>query len=123
PSGMKLYLDEGTIDAALIGLLRRDGHDVETTDEVGMRGESDPVQLVHAITEQRVLLTHNHDDFEDLHDLVIISGGHHLGILIVRRDTDPTRDLSARGIVRAIANLVASGFVMADQCQILNHWR
>src|SRR4051794_24585175 len=105
---MNLYLDEDTIDAALIGLLRRGGHDVQTTGEVGMRGESDPVQLVHAITEQRVLLTHNHDDFEDLHDLVIVAGGHHPGILIVRRDNDPTRDLTARGIARAIANLVAS---------------
>jgi hypothetical protein len=49
--------------------------------------------------------------------------GHHPGILVVRKDNDPTRDLKAAGIVRAIRNLEAAGAPIADQYIILNHWR
>jgi hypothetical protein len=42
---------------------------------------------------------------------------------IFGRDNDPKRDLKAHGIVRAIANLLAAGIVLADQYVILNHWR
>jgi hypothetical protein len=43
--------------------------------------------------------------------------------MVVRQDNDPTRDISLRGIVRAIDNYVAAGIPSADQYIILNHWR
>jgi hypothetical protein len=70
-----------------------------------------------------VLLTHNSDDFELLHDLVRLVGGHHPGLLIVRKDNDPRRDLNPRRIVRALANLVAANVPTADEYIVLNHWR
>jgi hypothetical protein len=70
-----------------------------------------------------VLLTRNHDDFEDLHNLIRITGGQHSGILVVRLDNDPTRDLRERDIVRAIANLERVGVLIANDLHILNHWR
>jgi hypothetical protein len=69
-----------------------------------------------------VLLTHNHDDFELLHELVRLVGGHHPGILAVRRDNDP-RDLKPPGIVRAIRNLTRAGIPIDDYLHVLNHWR
>jgi hypothetical protein len=54
--------------------------------------------LMHAICTGRVLLTHNHDDFNRSHELVLLVEGHHPKILVVRRDNDPRRDLRPRGI-------------------------
>ena len=55
--------------------------------------------------------------------LVLLVAGHHPGILVVRRDNDPRRDLRPRGIVRALRNLSASGVSIPDQLHIVNHWR
>jgi hypothetical protein len=88
-----------------------------------MAGKDDPVHLGHAVRSNRVLLSHNHRDFENLHNLVMIVGGHHPGILVVRRDNNPKRDLDERGIVRAIGKLVAAGAGLADNFHVLNHWR
>jgi hypothetical protein len=81
------------------------------------------VHLTHAVLDDRVLLTHNHDDFDELHNLVRVVGGHHPGVLVVCRDNNPKRDLDQKGIVRAIGKLVAAGVSIADQFTILNHWR
>jgi hypothetical protein len=90
---------------------------------MGISGEDDAVHFTCAIRDQRILLSGNHDDFENLHDLVLVAGGHHPGILIVRRDNDPSRDLTPRGIVRALRNLEATGISLADSFYTLNHWR
>lgn len=76
-----------------------------------------------AIRTGRALLTHNYDDFKLLHDLVVLAGGHHPGILVVRRDNDPTRDMSPSAIVRAIQNMIGSGVDIPNSLHILNHWR
>lgn len=68
-------------------------------------------------------LTRNHDDFKNLHDLIVAVHGHYPGLLIVRRDNDPARDLKPAGIVRAIRNLISAAIPISDQFHILNHWR
>ena len=73
--------------------------------------------------EDRVLLSRNHDDFQNLHDLIKQVQGHYPGLFIVRRDNDPSRDLKPEGIVRAIRNLLAANVPVTDQFHILNHWR
>ena len=37
------------------------------------------------------------------------AGGHHPGVLVVRQDNNPKRDLDAKGIVRALRKLIKSG--------------
>jgi predicted nuclease of predicted toxin-antitoxin system len=120
---LRLYLDEDSASALLIHLLKRAGHDVQAPAEVGMDGKSDPVQFTHAVREGRIILTHNHEDFKELHHLVEQVQGHHLGILVVRREKDPSKNLLPPNIVRAIRNLEAAGVPVADQYIILNHWR
>jgi predicted nuclease of predicted toxin-antitoxin system len=120
---MRLYLDDDIASVHLARLLRKAGHDVRLPSEAGLSGESDAVHLAYAVRENRVCLTRNYDDFQDLHKLILEVKGHHPGILVVRRDNDPRRNLTPGGIVRAIGNLVAANIVLVDEYQTLNHWR
>jgi hypothetical protein len=120
---MKLYLDDNIASALLTSLLRRAGHDVQVPADVRMRGKPDPTHLAHAVRQGRAILSLNYKDFEPLHELVLAVQGHHLGILVVRRDNDPRRDLKAADVVRAIANLLAAGVTVPDGYHVLNHWR
>ena len=121
---MRLYIDDDSIDAGLIRLLRRDGHDVQVPADVGLVGSSDQAHLAHAIRERRAILTRNHGDFEDLDDLVIAAAkGHHEGILVVRYDNNPRNNMSSGDIARALRNLEAAGVAIADAYHELNHWQ
>ena len=77
----------------LVALPRRAGYDVQKPADLGIGGADDPVHFTHAVLQDRVLLSHNYRDFEQLHDLVMAAGGHHPGILIVHKDNDKKRDL------------------------------
>jgi predicted nuclease of predicted toxin-antitoxin system len=120
---MRLYLDDDSAWPLLARLLANAGHDVALPTAIGMSGQDDAVHLAWAVEQDRVLLSHNHDDFRNLHNLIMKVGGRYPGILIVRRDNDPKRDLSPRGIVRAIGNLLAAGAPLVNSFHILNHWR
>jgi len=120
---MRIYIDENMSSTVLIALLTKAGHDVETPTISGLRGRTDPVQFGYAIGEDRVVLTANYDDFDDLHQLVLRACGNHPGVLFVRKDNDPYRDLTDKGIVTAIRKLEASGSPISNECIILNHWR
>jgi hypothetical protein len=120
---MNLYLDDDSAKASLVTLLKRVGHQVAIPADAGLSGVSDPRHLIHTVQQNLVLLTKNHDDFEDLHLLVHATGGKHPGVLVVRSDKDPSRDMKDRDIARAIGNLEAAGVVVANEFHILNHWR
>ena len=121
---MRLYVDDDSVDAGLIRLLRRDGHDVQVPVDVGLGGSSDQVHLAHAIRDLRAILTRNHRDFDGLHDLVVLAAnGHHAGILVVRYDNNPRNNMSSGDIARAVRNLETSGVASADSYHELNHWQ
>ncbi len=120
---MNLYLDDNLANKVLVTLLRRAGHRGALPSDLGMAGASDPRHLTAAVRNQFVLLTKNHKDFAELHDLVQATAGRHGGILLVRSDNDPTRDMKDRDIVRALGNLERSGVPIANELHVLNHWR
>src|SRR5438093_13417723 len=120
---MQIYLDDDSVDSALIRLLTAGGHDVLIPAAAGTAGQEDTVHLMLSIQTSRPLLTRNYDDFKLLHDLVLVSGGHHPGIFVVRRDNDPSRDMSNRAIVQAVWNVSNAGVTFRDSFHILNHWR
>ena len=120
---MKLYLDDDSVGGVLVQLLQRAGHDVEISQDAGLAGRTDPVHFRYAIRTNRALLSRNHNDFRELHELVREAGGAHPGILMVRSDNDRRRDLTVRGIVTAISNLLAANVPVQSQFIILNHWR
>ena len=120
---MRLYLDDDTSAPLLAKLLRNAGHDIQMPSDIGMGGAPDPVHLTRAIKDGRVCITKNHDDFWILHNLIKQARGYHPGILVVRQDNDPTRDLTPKGIVSAIRKLEAAGVPIQNEFIVLNHWR
>jgi hypothetical protein len=119
---MLLYLDDDMINSVLVKLLKKAGHDVQIPADAGLSGADDPVHLTYAIQSGRPLVSYNYEDFEQLHVLVMAAGGHHPGILVIRKDNDK-RDLKPPGIVVALANLIASGDSIPDHFTILNYYR
>jgi predicted nuclease of predicted toxin-antitoxin system len=120
---MRILIDENMINRRLSGRLQAAGHDVALADEVGLLSVSDARVLAWAVRQNRPVLTRDHEDFADLHDLVLACGGHHPGMLIVRFDNDPAHNLTHRGIVTALKNVEASRITIPDQIHVLNHWR
>jgi predicted nuclease of predicted toxin-antitoxin system len=120
---MRILIDENMSSRLLADQLRAAGHDLVLASDVGLLSTSDPRVLTWAVGQGRLVLTRDHEDFTDLHDLVQAVGGRHPGILVVRFDNDPRHNLTERGIATALKNLESSGIVVADQVHVLNHWR
>ena len=120
---MHLSLDDDTADRCLVALLTHVGHVVVVPASVQLSGEPDTRHFIHAMRQALVLVTRNHDDFLDLHEVVQTAHGTHPGILIIRFDNDPRRDMTPRHIVTAIARLDSAGVPLENQVYILNHWR
>jgi hypothetical protein len=120
---MNLYLDDNSARLSLVNMLRRAGHQVAVPASFGMTGSSDPRHLASCAVQMLALITRDYDDFLDLHDLVQATQGHHAGILVVRADNDPSRDMKDRDIVRALVNLERARVPIANDFHILNHWR
>ena len=83
---MLLYIDDDSVDRVLIRRLTDSGYKTLTPSIEGTAGQADPVHFMSAIRAGGVVLTRDYDDFKLLHDLVLLAGGHHPGILVVRRD-------------------------------------
>jgi hypothetical protein len=112
---LRLYVDEDTASLQLIARLRAAGHVVIEP----LRGISDARCWRHAQAERSVALTANARDFAAL----AATGPHH-GLLLVYRENDPTRDMTARdiaGAVDRIAETCADG--ISDQILTLNGFR
>lgn len=120
---MNLYVDDHLAEPGLVGALRKAGHTVVRPADAQRSGASDARHLEYAILHGLAVLTADRRDYRDLHDVVRACGGHHSGILIVRFDNDPTRDMTPRHIVRALANLERAALALADQLVVVNHWR
>ena len=120
---MNLYLDDDTAERRLVMLFTQAGHGVIRPVDVQLVGASDAQHFLHAIRHALVLVTRNHDDFLDLHEVVQAARGTHPGILIIRFDNDPTRDMTPRQIVQATTRLEATDVPVTNQVYILNHWR
>ncbi len=120
---MKIYLDDNFADKTLAALLVKAGHTVVRPADAGLAGETDILHLEYAIREQLILLTRDRRDFWNLHQLVQTSGGRHHGILMVRYDNDPTRDMKPKHIVGAIGKLERAGYDPANAVVILDQWR
>lgn len=118
---LRLYLDDCIYSHELRRLLLEAGHDVQIPADVRppLTGQDDQKHFAHARDSGRVLLTKNPRDFQELHRQFT----NHAGILAVHMDNDPNRDMSQREIVRAIANLEATGVMLAGGFWPLNNYR
>ena len=120
---MNLYLDDDSVKVALVARLKKSGHQVTIPADASLSGAPDTRHLLHAVKNDLVFLTRNSEDFYDLHRLVEATHGSHPGMLAIRFDNDPKRDMKDHEIVRAVGNLEQSGAPIANEFHILNHWR
>ncbi len=115
---LRLLLDEDIQAKLLVILLRKAGHDALTINDVNLTGQLDPVILDYARQTNRILLTQNCQDFEDLHSI----NPNHPGILAIYHEANPSKDMSLKAIVKAISNLEAANIPLVNQFIALNHW-
>ena len=94
---MRLCLDEDIASKELTSRLAAAGHEVVPP----MRGEPDSRCWRHAQEQGAAVVTMNVVDFVRLAEA---TEGHH-GLLLVYRENDPTRDMSAASIVAAVARV------------------
>ncbi|CAN5240193.1 hypothetical protein BH20ACI1_BH20ACI1_02420 [soil metagenome] len=78
---IRLYLDED-VDVLVAELIRSQGFQAITTNEVGRKGEKDPQQLEYAVKRQYAIVTHNRLDFEMLAQQYFADDQTHYGIII-----------------------------------------
>ena len=76
---LRLLLDEDSQAKYLVNLLQIAGHDVLTVNEADLMSRTDSTVLDYARQQERVLLTRNCADFQELHQ----ANPEHPGILAV----------------------------------------
>jgi predicted nuclease of predicted toxin-antitoxin system len=108
-------VDEDSQAHAQLRVLRIDGHDVISIAELDQNGASDPEVLDLAQSLERVLLTHNTDDFHSLH----LEQPDHRGIMAVYRSGDPRKNMSHAHIAQAIRRLETSGVTIVGGFHVL----
>ncbi|HUP27766.1 MAG TPA: DUF5615 family PIN-like protein [Chloroflexia bacterium] len=116
---IRFYLDEDTMDKALVQALKVAGIDVTTTEEAGLRGCTDEEQLRFAASEQRVLYSFNVRDFYILHTTFLTQGLVHAGIILGAQ-----KSYSVGEQMRRLSKLAASRSVeeMRDRLEFLSEW-
>jgi hypothetical protein len=117
--GLGLYLDDSIFSHLLRRLLVEAGHTVVIPADVQLSGARDEVHFEYARSRGLILVTRNPKDFLALHERT----ADHAGLLLVYRDNDPTRDMTAPDILRAISNLITSGVPLAGAAHPLNPWQ
>ena len=108
---LRLLLDEDSQAKRLVSVLEQAGHEVFTINEVGLAGSSDDVVFNYANEANLVLLTHNCDDFEELHNII----PNYSGILAVYSNADHFKNMSFKTIVKAISNLESNSIPLTNQ--------
>ena len=116
---LRLYMDEDSMDHALVRALRARGVDVMTALEAGMIERRDADHLEFAASEHRVLCTFNIADFYRLHTECLARGESHDGIILV-----PQQRYSVGETMRRLLRLVAavSSDAMKNRAEFLSVW-
>jgi len=81
---MRFLVDEDVF-VCLKFILDEWGHDADAVQLVGLQGSSDQDVLSHAVNEQRVIVTFNTNDFEQLHEECQEQGRDHPGIVVCQQ--------------------------------------
>ena len=106
---IRLYLDEDTMDDALVGALRVRGVDVQTAREAEMLRREDHELLEYATAQGRVVYTFNIGHFCALHARLLRSGGSHAGIVVC-----PQQRYSVGEQMRRLLTLLARVYKLCE---------
>jgi hypothetical protein len=115
---IRLYLDEDTINRALVAGLRARNVDVLTAQEADKIGVSDEAQLSFATSEHRTIFTFNTRDFVQLHSEWLGEGQEHAGIVV-------SDQLQVGVLLRRILKLLDArdSTEMRSWLEFLSSWR
>jgi len=115
---IRLYLDEDAMSNSLLRTLRSREIDVISVQEAGTEGSPDDQQLEWAISQGRVIYSHNISDFCRLHSQYLGSGRNHAGIALISQNT--TIGAQVRAIVALVSQKTAEN--MQNECIFLNQF-
>jgi hypothetical protein len=116
---LRLYMDEDSMDQALVRALRARGVDVMTAHEAGMAERGDPDHLRFATEQGRVLCTFNVGDFYELHTACLAQGREHAGIILVPQQRYSIGE-QMRRLLRLVATVPADA--MQSHVEFLSAW-
>jgi hypothetical protein len=108
-SDIRFYLDEDSMNRALLMALRQREINVTTVSEVKREGFSDEEQLLWASQNNRVICTYNIRDFSKLHKEFLAEGKVHGGILLMHQDFSIGERLYGLSLV--MASLTAENMI------------
>ena len=116
---IRLYFDEDSMSAGLIGALRARGVDVLTALDAGMIEHDDTEHLDYATSQGRVLCSFNVADFYDLHTTYLAAGKMHAGIVLAQQQRYTIGE-HMRRLLKLIAT--RSQEEMVNQMEFLSAW-
>jgi len=102
-SDIRFYLDEDSMNRALLMALRQREIDVTTVSEVNREGVSDDEQLLWAGQNNRVICTYNIRDFSKLHNQFLAKNITHAGILLMQQEFSIGERLHGLSVLAASA--------------------
>lgn len=117
---LRLYMDEDSMDQALVSGLRARGVDVLTAQDAAMIARSDAEHLAFATSLGRVLCTHNVSDFWQLHRERLSDGLDHAGIVLMAQQR-----LSLGDQLRRLLSIVTTQTPESMHCraEFLSNWK
>jgi hypothetical protein len=116
---LRLYMDEDSMDQALVRALRARGVDVLTAQEARMIGRTDADHLIFATATRRVISTFNVGDFWRLHTEYLDGDRSHTGIILMPQQRYGTGE-QLRRMLRLITTLSAEA--MINRAEFLSAW-
>jgi predicted nuclease of predicted toxin-antitoxin system len=116
---IRLYIDEDSMDRALLRALRARGVDVLTALEEGMIEREDTDHLEYATVQERVLYTYNVSDFYRLHTHFLAQGKSHTGMILA-----PQQRYSVGEVMCRLLKLInaKSAAQMNNSVEFLQAW-
>ena len=116
---LRLYIDEDSMNHALVRALRARGIDVATARDAGMVERSDIEHLDYATMQGRALCSFNVADFYRLHTDYLAQGKTHAGIILM-----PQQRYTVGEQMRRLLKLIGtrSAESMKDQVEFLSAW-
>jgi hypothetical protein len=116
---IRLYLDEDSMDRALVRALRAREVDVLTAIEAGLIARPDSQHLNYASDSGRAVFTYNVGDFCSLHDSLMREGRRHCGIICAQQQSYTIGD-TLRRLLRLIGSVSADE--MRNRVEFLSRW-
>ena len=116
---IRLYMDEDSMDQAVVRALRARAVDVTTAWDEDMLACDDHEHPDYATVQGRVLFSFNVGDFYDLHTRYLAEGRSHAGIILARQQVYSVGELMHR-LLRLIS--VRSAKEMKNWVEFLGAW-